>query len=334
MPLKTTFIANQQNIHSGSGFLFINALRPLYGMQPILDGNNPPSLEDPPTPSNWAATTAYALGTMVLDSNNNVEIVTTVAGTGTSGSTAPTWPTTVGGTVLDGTSPNQITWTMAGPSWVWAASKATTLDQQIRDSNNNVQQCVLAGTSASSAPTWSTIYGGITVDGTAQWQCYGPTLASGASDGTMDFQAQAKLMAVDADQFTAPIGQRLVGEEAKLSATLRELQMTTMSRSLPNAVYTSGSNPNFASGTTSYEELSFGGLVMIPLPCLVLASPRPNYANPYKYVVGTLYKAAAGSNGQLPFSLKKITDYKADWTGNAITWRPAGDQLGQIYRQL
>jgi hypothetical protein len=328
MPLKTTFMANAQNIHSGSGFLFLNALRPLYGMQPILDGNNPPSLVDPPTPGTWTATTAYTVGEMVLDSNNNVQICTTA---GNSGSTEPSsWATSVGATTTDGT----VTWTCAGPSWVWKASATTVLDQQLRDSNNNIQQCVLAGTSAASAPTWSQIYGGITVDGTAQWQCYGPTLASGASEGTMDFQAQSKLMAVDADQFTAPIGQRLIGEEAKLSATLRELQMTTMSRSLPNAVYTSGSNPNFASGTTSYEELSFGGLVMIPLPCLVLASPRPNYANPYKYVVGTLYKAAAGSNGQLPFSLKKITDYKADWTGNAITWRPAGDQIGQIMRQL
>jgi hypothetical protein len=328
MPVKTTFVANQNNIHSGPGFLFLNALRPLFGMQPILDGNNPPSLEDPPTPVAWAATTAYTVGQSVLDANNNIQVCTVA---GTSGSTAPTWATAVGSTTADS---SPLVWTCAGPSWVWKASATTVLDQQIRDSNNNIQQCILAGTSAASAPTWSTLYGGITVDGTAQWQNYGPTLASGASEGTMDFQAQSKLLAVDADQFTAPIGQRLIGEEAKLSATLRELQMTTVSRALPNAAYSSGTNPNFASGTTSYEEVSFGGLVLVPLPCLVLASPRPNYANPYKYVVGTLYKAAAGSNGQLPFSLKKITDYKVDWTGNAITWRPAGDQIGQIYRQL
>lgn len=328
MPIKTTFGANQNNIHSGPGFLFLNALRPLYGMQPILDGNNPPSLVDPPTPAAWLATTPYTIGEMALDSNNNVQICTTA---GTSGSSGPSWNTSVGGATADGSTLN---WTLAGPSWVWKASAATTLDQQIRDANGNVQQCIVAGTSAASAPTWSTVYGGLSQDGTAQWQNYGPTLASGAGDGTMDFQAQSKLMAVDADQYTAPIGQRLVGEEAKLSATLRELQMTTVARSLPNAVYNSGSNPNFATNSQSYEEVTFGGLVVVPMPCLVLASPRPNFANPCKYVVGTLYKAAAGSNGQLPFSLKKITDFKVDWTGNAITWRPAGDQIGQIYRQL
>jgi hypothetical protein len=328
MPIKTTFVANQNNIHTGPGFLFLNGLRPLYGMQPILDGNNPPSLLDPPTPAAWVATTTYTAGEMVLDSNNNVQIC---AVAGTSGSAIPTWNTTVGGTTADGSA---LIWTLAGPAWAWKASAAATLDQQVRDSNGNIQQCIVAGTSGSVAPTWSMIYGGTTQDGTAQWQSCGPTLASGASDGTMDFQVQSKLLAVDADQFTAPIGQRLVGEEARLSATLRELQMTTVARGLANAVYTSGTNPNFASNTQSYEEVSFGGLVMIPLPCLVLASPRPNYANPCKYVVGTLYKAAAGSNGQVPFSLKKISDYKADWTGNAVTWRPAGDQIGQIYRQL
>jgi hypothetical protein len=328
MPVKTTFVANANNIHTGPGFLFLNALRPLYSLRPILDGNNPPSLLDPASPGNWAATTAYTAGQMVLDPNNNVQICTVA---GTSGSTAPTWNTSVGGTTADGST---LIWTMAGPSWIWKVSSATVLDQQLRDSNNNIQQCVLAGTTGASAPTWSTVYGGITQDGTTEWQNYGPTLASGAAEGAIEFQAQAKLLAVDADQFTAPIGQRLVGEEAKLSGTLRELQMTMISRALPNTAFTSGSDASFPSGSQNYEEVTFGGLVLVPMPCLVLASPRPNYVNPYRYVAGCLYKAAAGSNGSLPFSLKKITDYKVDFIGNAITWRPAGDQIGQIYRQI
>jgi hypothetical protein len=328
VPIKTTFVANQNNIHSGPGFLFLNALRPLYGLRPILDGNNPPSLLDPPTPDAWAANTAYSAGQMALDTNNSVQICTTG---GTSGSASPSWNATVGGTTTDGST---LIWTLAGPSWVWKASAATTLDQQIRDSNGNIQQCVVAGTTGASQPVWSTMYGGATQDGTADWQNYGPTLASGAAEGAMEFTAQAKLMAVDADQFTAPLGQRLVGEEAKLSGTLRELVMTVVSRVLPNTVYGSGTDPNFATNSQNYEEVTFGGLVLVPMPCLVLASPRPNYVTPSKYVTGCLYKAAASGSAALPFSLKKITDYKVDWTGNTITWRPAGDQIGQIYRQL
>lgn len=328
MPLKTTFVANQNNIHSGPGFLFLNALRPLYGMRPLLDGNNPPSLLDPPTPGAWAAGTAYTVGQPVLDSNNNVQICTTA---GTSSSAPPNWNSTVGGTTADGSA---LVWTMAGPSWIWKTSTTTILDQQLRDSNGNIQQCIVAGTTGAIQPNWSAAYGGITQDGTAEWQNYGPTLCSGAGEGAIDFQAQAKLMAVDADQFTAPIGQRLTAEEAKLTVTLRELQMTTVARALPNAAYSSGSDPNFVANAQNYEMVTFGGLLLVPMPCLVLASPRPNYASPCRYVTGTLYKAAAASNGALPFSLKKITDYKVDWTGNAVTWRPAGDQVGQIYRQI
>jgi hypothetical protein len=328
MPIKTMFVANANNIHSGPGFLFLNALRPLYGMRPILDGNNPPALMDPATPGAWAASTAYTAGQTALDSNNNVQICSTA---GTSGSAAPTWATGIGQTTADGAT---LVWTLAGPSWVWKASAATTLDQQIRDGNGNVQQCTIPGTTGAAQPEWSTVYGGITQDGTSEWQNYGPTLASGAGEGAIEFQAQAKLMAVEADQFTAPIGQRLTAEEAKLSATLRELQMTTVARAMPNTAYSSGNDPNFPASSQNYEMVTFGGLLLVPTPCLVLASPRPNYASPCRYVTGTLYKAAAATNGSLPFSLKKITDYKVDWTGNAITWRPAGDQIGQIYRQL
>lgn len=328
MGIKTTFVANQNNVHSGPGFLFLNALRPLFGLRPILDGNNPPSLLDPPTPAAWTATTAYASGQTVLDSNNNVQICTVA---GTSGPTAPAWNTSVGQTTADGST---LVWMCAGPSWIWKATSATILDQQIRDSNGNIQQCTAAGTTGTAQPAWSTAYGAITQDGTAEWQNYGPTLASGAAEGAIEFQAQAKLMAVDADQFTAPLGQRLVGEDAKISATLRELQMTMVARALPNTAYSSGTDPNFPADSQNYEMVSFGGISLVPTPCLVLVSPRPNYAGPCRYVTGTLYKASVGSSGSLPFSLKKITDYKVDWTGNAIPWRPAGDQIGQICRQL
>lgn len=55
----------------------------------------------------WEASTEYALGQIVKPSSgiNNLRFVVTTAGT--TGSSEPTWPTTVGGTVTDGT----VTWT-------------------------------------------------------------------------------------------------------------------------------------------------------------------------------------------------------------------------------
>jgi starch-binding outer membrane protein, SusD/RagB family len=55
----------------------------------------------------WAATTAYTLGTRILDSNGFAEEVTTP---GTSGAAEPSWSTIEGNTTTDGT----VTWTNRG----------------------------------------------------------------------------------------------------------------------------------------------------------------------------------------------------------------------------
>ena len=55
----------------------------------------------------WVAATPYVLGTVIVDSNYNLQEVTTA---GTSGATVPSWNTTIGGTTTDGT----VTWTMRG----------------------------------------------------------------------------------------------------------------------------------------------------------------------------------------------------------------------------
>src|SRR6516165_12516232 len=60
--------------------------------------SNPSALR----PSSWAASTAYGVGQLVVDTNQNVQKVTTA---GTSGTAAPTWGTA--GTTSDG----NVTWT-------------------------------------------------------------------------------------------------------------------------------------------------------------------------------------------------------------------------------
>lgn len=51
----------------------------------------------------------------------------------------------------------------------WAASAAYSVTQVIKDSNGNLQQCITAGTSGSSAPAWNTQYLGDTTDGSVTW---------------------------------------------------------------------------------------------------------------------------------------------------------------------
>lgn len=56
-------------------------------------------------PPAWVASTAYFQGQEIIDSNGNLQRATTG---GTSGSTAPTWATTVNSTTSDGS----VTWTL------------------------------------------------------------------------------------------------------------------------------------------------------------------------------------------------------------------------------
>lgn len=64
-------------------------------------------------PGVWAAATAYTVGTFrrPTTANGFRYEVTAIAGTGTSAGAEPTWPTTVGLTVIDNPGANQITWT-------------------------------------------------------------------------------------------------------------------------------------------------------------------------------------------------------------------------------
>lgn len=64
-------------------------------------------------PGAWVTATAYAVGAFRRPtvSNGFRYEVTAIAGTGTSGAAEPTWPTTIGDTVIDNAGANQITWT-------------------------------------------------------------------------------------------------------------------------------------------------------------------------------------------------------------------------------
>jgi hypothetical protein len=69
------------------------------------------------TPAPWAANTPYSLGTVVLDSNGNVQVVTAA---GTSGATAPTWNTS--STTPDGAT---LVWTFESSLASYLAASGT-----------------------------------------------------------------------------------------------------------------------------------------------------------------------------------------------------------------
>ncbi|MGA8533374.1 MAG: hypothetical protein WB615_04645, partial [Candidatus Tumulicola sp.] len=130
----------------------------------------------------WQANAAYAAGQFVVDSNGNLQTVTTA---GTSGATPPAWSMVAGATTQDG----GVTWT--GQIWTslelqtlqvtasqapytiswpgWQASATHAVGQIITDSNGNLQVAQTSGTSGAAAPAWSTTAGAKTGDGTVAW---------------------------------------------------------------------------------------------------------------------------------------------------------------------
>jgi hypothetical protein len=132
----------------------------------------------------WAATTAYSLGDKIIDTNGNLQ---TVSLAGTSSGSAPVWSQAAGGTTSDGSA--IWTQTPGTPNQVWKATKPFALNMAIVDPNGNVQRVTTAGTTAGGAPTWNTLPGGTTTDGSVTWTNQGSAYqaASYQSSGTEDY---------------------------------------------------------------------------------------------------------------------------------------------------
>jgi hypothetical protein len=133
----------------------------------------------------WLAATAYSVGQEILDNKFHIQAATV---TGTSGTTQPTWTTSVGALVTDGT----VTWINQGlvsatTPGAWAAGHPYIINTRILDSNNNIQIVSTAGTSGGTVPIWSTVPGATTIGGAVlRWKNLGAisTFALPSAGGT------------------------------------------------------------------------------------------------------------------------------------------------------
>jgi hypothetical protein len=343
---STKISINGQNIHQGEGFLIINPLRPAPYLPLINDGNIPPTITDPSygtwvaNKGTWQASTGYVVGNVIVDQNGNVEICTTA---GTSAVTEPTWPTVSLGTVTDGTT---LVWTMlgrvgtsgvTGSSGNWVASFAYLVDDEVRDSNGNVQICIVAGTSAAAAPTWGTAVGAITTDGGVTWFNLGPTLSGGATEGVMTCDIEGKVEAISADQETLPLASVLTAESASIAAEFKELSLQLVSYGIPHASYKSAfSLTALPAGAQSFSSLSTGGLVALPNLVIGVLSPRRLYTTPgaARFNTFILQKCyAKGAKPGLGFSRTKTSMWKAEWDALAVETFPLGLRGAALIQQ-
>lgn len=173
---------------AGSGQTFFKAVGNILYFANGVDSKKwaPPALQ-------WAANTAFTAGQLIVDTNGNIQQVTTA---GTSGGSQPTWNVTpITGTTADG----GVTWTNRGnqvsnwgivapanaptasPSlhsnsgcrfwWpnVTIVTSSPTGPYSIIDTNGNVEFANTGGTTGAVVPTWSTVPQTNTTDNGVTW---------------------------------------------------------------------------------------------------------------------------------------------------------------------
>jgi hypothetical protein len=154
---------------------------------------------------------------------------------------------------------------------------------------------------------------------------------AGATEGATTVLLSPKLESIAADQVAAPIDVVMTGEAESIEITLKESDLAKLKNFIVHGAFSTGTDTNLPPGAQSYEEISFGGIVSIPKTSVAVISPRRDA--PSKFVVSQLYQAFQAEAIQLPFQRGKETTYKVKFEGLADPTRPAGDQVGKLYRQ-
>jgi phage tail sheath protein FI len=122
---------------------------------------------------NWAPSTAYKVGTEIVDGNGNVQEVTAVATAQASGAAAPTWVTVIGQNTQDGTIVWQRIANGGGPApAAWAAATSYHIGDKVVDGAGNWYEAT-AFTSGAAVPSpWGTDTksgSNTTTDGAITW---------------------------------------------------------------------------------------------------------------------------------------------------------------------
>jgi len=154
------------------------------------------------------------------------------------------WVSGTGSTVSDGT----VMWQNAGVSSTWltangGASLASTplvLETQIVDSNGNLQTITVPGVTGATAPAWSNVLGGTTVDNTATWSTgtaveagnsfpwvYGYTFASTVTEDESSMSPISSPIVLQAGNFIQISGSVSTEIPADVVRIYRSVQNTT-----------------------------------------------------------------------------------------------------------
>ena len=216
----------------------------------------------------------------------------------------------------------------------WSATTAYTSGQMIKDSGDNTELCLAAGTSGSTAPAWLNAPGAPIADGTAAWLFVGAygAYCAGATEGAITSTWTPKYEEIGADQVSSPIDVVMTADAYDIDVTIKQSNLANLTNFFPAGAFSAGTDSNQPSGAQSYEQITFGGIVPVPKIGVAVISPRRDVTG--KFVVSHLYEAYQAEAIKLPFQRGKETTYAVKFKAIADPSRPPGDQVGMIWRQV
>lgn len=239
-------------------------------------------------------------------------------------------------TLVDGSTPPQLVAPASPPAF--QSAHAYSQDDAFVDSNGNMQRVISPGTSAATAPTWSTALFGITIDsgGVAYMNLGSIGLPLGATEGALVVDVQDDTQDIAADQFRAPLQRVSSDIKANITIDLMQSELDFIARALAAAQFTTGTDTGFVSGAQAYEMITGGGLnsPLVPKVCVVAVMQKPGWFNPSKSHIVTLYGASVGKQAlQWQAQLKKHSTYKVKFDALTIASRADYDQVYQWVHQ-
>jgi hypothetical protein len=216
----------------------------------------------------------------------------------------------------------------------WAATTAYALSQMIKDANNNTELCLAAGTSGSTAPSWPSAPGPALSDGGAAWLFVGPYGAyfAGATEGAITSTMTPKYQEIAADQVASPVDVVMTSDAYEIDVTIKQSNLANLISFFPPGTFSTGTDANQPAGAQAYEQITFGGIIPVPKFGVAVISPRRDATG--KFVVSHLYQAYQAEAVKLPFQRGKETTFGVKFKGIADSTRPAGDQVGMVWRQV
>ena len=217
---------------------------------------------------------------------------------------------------------------------VWTADTIYLAGSQVVDSNGNLQRAVNSGETGGSAPSWATTIGATVADGTVTWECIALTAIyyAGAIEGATTFLMAPKVEEIMADQVVGPIDNVITAATASIEVEMKETDMLHMANWFSGGIYGAGTDTSLPVGAQGYQQLSFGGLIVVPKLSLAVISPRRN--NLGKFVVSQLYKCSQAEQVSFPVTRAKESMIKIKFSGLFDPTRPQGDQAGLLYWQV